>query len=546
MSRLDRFLLPEEWCLTWPNCDQIDSLKHRVSELDQKGEEEVLSGDEEGDANSKYFHSVLAGRRRGNVISMIQVGEVTLEGVAPIRRAVFSHFVSHFENTNMGRLGVGNLQFKSYKSPGPGGINFGFIKDFWDELRGDVMRFIPDFYRNDKLTKDINSTFIALIPKFDSLQRLNDFRPISLVGNLYKILAKVLANRLRLVIGSVISGSQTTFVKDRGSECVDEGDGSTKLVYGSWANIRALRAVIMLFETMSGLRILGKPLGLAGKLFAYERMDREGMWFRVLAARYGVDGGRLRDRGRRGSSWWREIDGIREGGGESGGGWFAEHVSRRVGDGSDTFFWTYLWVDGTPLCERFGRLYALAETKRCTVAEMFSLGWGRKGRLGCGGGNRWMWQPDRDTCYIVQGAYQLLITHDSVHMDDAEHLIWHPRVPLKVSVFAWRLLRDSLPTKSNLITRGMLSPAAYYFVSGCGVAEAAHHLFISCSTFSSLWTLVRSWIGISAVDPISVRDHFVQFTHSTSGSQARRSFLQLIWLASVVEVDECYFSFKLP
>jgi hypothetical protein len=77
------------------------------------------------------------------------------------------------------------------------------------------MRFINEFHRNGKLTKGINSTFIALIPKVDSPQRLIDFRPISLVGSLYKILAKVLANRLRMVIGSVISESQTTFVKDR-------------------------------------------------------------------------------------------------------------------------------------------------------------------------------------------------------------------------------------------------------------------------------------------------------------------------------------------
>ncbi|MCI37006.1 cysteine-rich receptor-like protein kinase, partial [Trifolium medium] len=52
------------------------------------------------------------------------------------------------------------------------------------------MRLISDFHRNGKLTKGINSTFIALIPKVDSPQQLNDFRPISLVGSLYKILAK--------------------------------------------------------------------------------------------------------------------------------------------------------------------------------------------------------------------------------------------------------------------------------------------------------------------------------------------------------------------
>jgi hypothetical protein len=77
------------------------------------------------------------------------------------------------------------------------------------------MRFISEFHRNGKLTKGLNSTFIALIPKVDSPQRLNDFRPISLVGSLDKILAKLLANRLRIVIGSVISETQTAFVKDR-------------------------------------------------------------------------------------------------------------------------------------------------------------------------------------------------------------------------------------------------------------------------------------------------------------------------------------------
>lgn len=94
-------------------------------------------------------------------------------------------------------------------------MNFGFIEEFWEELKEDVMRFILDFHRNGKLTRDINTTFIALIPEFDSPQGLNDFRPISLVGCLYKMLSKVLANRLRAVMGSVISETQTAFVKDR-------------------------------------------------------------------------------------------------------------------------------------------------------------------------------------------------------------------------------------------------------------------------------------------------------------------------------------------
>ncbi|PNY01536.1 cysteine-rich receptor-like protein kinase [Trifolium pratense] len=149
------------------------SLKDRLAVLDQKGEEEEdLSGDELAE---------LHGRRRGNAISMIQAGGATLEGVTPIRQAVLEHFASHFKTLNMER---------------PGWIIL-FLKGFL----GDVMRFITDFHRNGKLTKGINSTFIALIPKVDSPQRLNDFRPISLVGSLYKILANVLANRLIVLNG---------------------------------------------------------------------------------------------------------------------------------------------------------------------------------------------------------------------------------------------------------------------------------------------------------------------------------------------------------
>jgi hypothetical protein len=53
--------------------------------------------------------------------------------------------------------------------------------------------------------------------------------------------------------------------------------------------------------------------------------------------------------------------------------------------GSDTLFWTDPWVEGIPLSERFGRLFDLAETKRYTVAEMFTLGWGA-------GGEAWVWR----------------------------------------------------------------------------------------------------------------------------------------------------------
>lgn len=75
-------------------------------------------------------------------------------------------------------------------------INFIFIKNFLPKVKGDIMLFISEFYLNRKLTKCINfvkktkcinCNFIALIPKAYSPRQLNDFRPISLVGSMYKI-----------------------------------------------------------------------------------------------------------------------------------------------------------------------------------------------------------------------------------------------------------------------------------------------------------------------------------------------------------------------
>ncbi|GAU29128.1 hypothetical protein TSUD_58940 [Trifolium subterraneum] len=239
-------------------------------------------------------------------------------------------------------------------------------------------------------------------------------------------------------------------------------------------------------------------------------------------------GERPAERGRgRGSSWWREIAKIRDGVGGFGSGWFRESVVKRVGNGAETFFRTDPWVGGSPLCEWFGRLFDLAENKSCSVAEMFSLGWEAGGdawvwrrhlwvweeemlrecqtlllnfSFQVQYSDSWHWQPDIDTDYSVRGAYQLLTSHDSVTLGEAETIIWHKQVPLKVSICAWRLLRDRLPTRTNLVSRGIISPEAHFCVSGCGGIESTQHLFFTCGTFGSLWSAVRLWIGFSSVD----------------------------------------------
>jgi len=117
-----------------------------------------------------------------------------------------------------------------------------------------------------------------------------------------------------------------------------------------------------------------------------------------------------------------------------------------------------------------------------------------------------------------------------INTDSALDLAWHQQVPLKVSIFAWSLLRDRLPMKANLTARGILQSDATLCVAGCGMNEIAEHLFLSCTSFASLWEQLRLWIGFVEVDSNNVSNHFVQFTCLTGFGKAKRSFLHLIWL----------------
>ena len=72
-----------------------------------------------------------------------------------------------------------------------------FWPSSWDIVRGEVMGMFKDFFANGKFVCNINFTFLVLIPKKGVAEDLMDFTPISLVGGFYKILSKVLANRLK-------------------------------------------------------------------------------------------------------------------------------------------------------------------------------------------------------------------------------------------------------------------------------------------------------------------------------------------------------------
>lgn len=142
----------------------------------------------------------------------------------------------------------------------------------------------------------------------------------------------------------------------------------------------------------------------------------------------------------------------------------------------------------------------------------------------------WIWLPNPIGGYSVRGAYEVLTATGNSITDSAVDLIWHHQVPLKVSIFAWRLMRDRLSTRSNLASRGILQLDTALCVTGCGSIETSDHLFLSCPFFVELWEQLRLWIGCVGVDSNIISNHFVQFTCLSGFAKARRSFLQLIWL----------------
>jgi len=74
---------------------------------------------------------------------------------------------------------------------------------------------VDDFYQTNLLPPGINSSFVTLIPKVKGANKLQDSRPISLVGSLYKIISKLLASRVKQVMSEVISDHQNAFIKGR-------------------------------------------------------------------------------------------------------------------------------------------------------------------------------------------------------------------------------------------------------------------------------------------------------------------------------------------
>jgi len=143
----------------------------------------------------------------------------------------------------------------------------------------------------------------------------------------------------------------------------------------------------------------------------------------------------------------------------------------------------------------------------------------------------WCWLIDHIHGYSVHGTYCFLTSQDEHQVGGANNDVWHKLVPAKVSLFAWHLFQDGIPTRSNLVRRKVLQHNDNLCVGGCDINETVDHLFIGCALFGSVWYLVCHWLEFSFVFPGSIKDHHFQFIHLAGSPRASHFYFKVIWLA---------------
>lgn len=104
------------------------------------------------------------------------------------------------------------FQLGGMKAPDPDGFTGLFYQHSWEVVADQVYGFVKDFFANGGSLEALNKTNIVLIPKSDNADVVGQFRPISLCDFSYKVISKVISNRLRGIMPKIVSEYQRAFV----------------------------------------------------------------------------------------------------------------------------------------------------------------------------------------------------------------------------------------------------------------------------------------------------------------------------------------------
>ncbi|KAI0507248.1 hypothetical protein KFK09_013370 [Dendrobium nobile] len=196
-----------------------------------------------GEDDLKFLYSRINIRHNSNLIKSITTSEGEFTDAAAINTAIVNHFKKIYNTTLpsnssiwtapvhlkvpsnlipqlISPISVDEIKFVVFSSPncsapGPDDYTFEFYKSSWNTIGTQLYQAVLAFFSTDTMPNHAKATAIALIPKRPHAQDIADYRPISLCNTFYKIIAKILANRLRDVMPFIIHPTQAGFIMDR-------------------------------------------------------------------------------------------------------------------------------------------------------------------------------------------------------------------------------------------------------------------------------------------------------------------------------------------
>nr|KYP35970.1 Transposon TX1 uncharacterized [Cajanus cajan] len=197
----------------------------------------------DGDCNTKFFHAIASSRRKHNLIQHLTRNDGSMAtdqtGICKVAHTYFedlykdkvssfgpvlqnvTHCISESDNDallqpfSITEFRSALFSMHDNKSPGLDGVNPGFYKIFWDLLGLELFHACVQWLKQGSLPHQLSQTNIVLIPKIEHPTSMKDPRPISLCNVIYKIILKVLANRLKPLLPACISPEQSAFMENR-------------------------------------------------------------------------------------------------------------------------------------------------------------------------------------------------------------------------------------------------------------------------------------------------------------------------------------------
>ncbi|GKA01095.1 RNA-directed DNA polymerase, eukaryota, reverse transcriptase zinc-binding domain protein [Tanacetum coccineum] len=159
----------------------------------------------------------LSEEHRPKVGEKVVAGYVDEEDVCEVESGMSKNVSKNALNGRISDEEVKNALFNicDNKAPGPAGNTLKFYKKSWSIVGKDVCSVVKEFLAKEKMLGEVNATLIALVPKLNTPIKVFDYRPIAYCNVLYKIISKILTNRIKTAMCKIVSPSQSALIPGR-------------------------------------------------------------------------------------------------------------------------------------------------------------------------------------------------------------------------------------------------------------------------------------------------------------------------------------------